>query len=142
MNPLDTAVADEFVRVRSAGCTTDCDAADVYRLSAFETTGFVPRFNNSGTQITVLVLQNLAARPSTSTSGFWSRTGPPRGTSVQTLGPRASYVLNTSTIVPGCERLDQRGEHGPLRAAQRQGGGGRARRPASASTPPLGTRPR
>ena len=102
MNALDTPVADELVRVRSAGCTTTCDAADVYRLSALETTGFIPRFNNSGTQITVLVLQNLGDEAVDVDVRFWSGTGASLGgPPIATLGPRQSYVLNTSTIAPG-----------------------------------------
>ena len=86
---------------RSAGCTTDCDAADVYSLSALETTGFIPRFNNSGTQITVLVLQNLGEAAVDVEVRFWSGTGVSLGgPSIQSLGPRQSYVLNTSTIAP------------------------------------------
>jgi uncharacterized repeat protein (TIGR01451 family) len=102
MNALDTLVADELVRVRSAGCTIDCDPADVYRLSAFETTGFIPRFNNSATQVTVLILENLGAQAIDMDVRFWSGTGASLGgPSVVTLGPGQTYVLNTSTIVPG-----------------------------------------
>jgi hypothetical protein len=34
---------------------------DIYRLRVFETTGSIARFNNSATQVTVLVLQNPGA---------------------------------------------------------------------------------
>ena len=86
----------------SAGCTTGCDAADVYRLSARETTGFIPRFNNSGTQITVLVLQNQGNDAVDVDVRFWSGAGGPLGgPSVVTLALRQTYVLNTSTLAPG-----------------------------------------
>ena len=35
---------------------------DVYRLRAYETTATIPRFNNSATQVTVVVLQNTTDR--------------------------------------------------------------------------------
>ena len=102
MNALDTPVADELVRVQSAGCTTDCDAEDVYRLNALETTGFIPRFNNSGTQITILVLQNLGDAAIDLDVRFWNGAGAPAGSlPIQTLGPRGSYVLNTLTVAGG-----------------------------------------
>ena len=90
------------LRVQSAGCTTNCDAADVYRVSTWETTGIIPRFNNSGTQITVLVLQNTGDLPMDVDIRFWSGTGASLGgPGLQTLGPHQGYVLNTSTIAPG-----------------------------------------
>ena len=51
-------VEGETIRVRSAGCTTDCGPDDVYRIRAYETTYSVARFNNTGSQVTVLILQN------------------------------------------------------------------------------------
>jgi hypothetical protein len=102
INTSDQPVADEFVRVQSAGCTTDCDASDVYRLAAYETTGFVSRFNNDGTQITVLVVQNLGDAAIDLDVVFWSAAGDlPAAPTAASLGPRQSYILDTSTIVPG-----------------------------------------
>src|SRR4029450_8041120 len=41
--PGSTAVNDQFVRVFSGGCTTDCGADDVYRIRFYETTGAITR---------------------------------------------------------------------------------------------------
>jgi uncharacterized repeat protein (TIGR01451 family) len=102
INALDTPVADELVRVRSAGCTTSCDAADVYRLGALETTAFIPRFNNSGSQVTVLVLQNGGDVAVDLDVRFWSNAGAALGGIViQALGPRQTYVQNTAVMAPG-----------------------------------------
>jgi hypothetical protein len=101
MNPLDYSVAEEFVRVRSAGCTTNCDVADVYRLRVRETTAFVSRFNNSGTQITVLVLENTGDDTLGVDIRFWGQAGSPLGGTLVSLDPRGSYVLDTSAIAPG-----------------------------------------
>jgi uncharacterized repeat protein (TIGR01451 family) len=118
MNALDTPVADQLVRVRSAGCTTTCDAADVYRLSALETTGVISRFNNSATQITVLLLQNESDEALDVDIRFWSGTGASLGgPPIQTLGPRQVYVLNTSTIAPassGSITVANTGRYGQL----------------------------
>ena len=87
--------------MQSAGCTTDCDASDVYRLRAWETTGLIPRFNNSGTQITVLVLQNLGDEAIDVDVRFWNGSGTLLGGPGFTLGRTQAYVLNTSALVPG-----------------------------------------
>jgi uncharacterized repeat protein (TIGR01451 family) len=101
MNASASSVAEEFVRVQSAGCSTDCDAADVYRLRVRETTGFVPRFNNSGTQITVLVIENGGSQGVDMDLRFWSPSGASLGGASVALGPHQTYVLNTSTVAPG-----------------------------------------
>jgi hypothetical protein len=51
-----------FVRVRFAACGTACTAADTYRARLYDTTYTIPRFNNSGTQATVVLVQNNTAR--------------------------------------------------------------------------------
>src|SRR6185503_20074286 len=51
-------VDDQFIRIRSGACSTDCGADDVYRIRAFDTTYVIPRFNDAGSQVTVLLLQN------------------------------------------------------------------------------------
>ena len=56
-------------------CSSDCGPDDTYRLRAWDTTGAVPRFNNSGSQVTVLLLQNPTDRPVDATVFFWSATG-------------------------------------------------------------------
>ena len=57
-NDLPFEVEGETIRVRSGGCSTDCGADDVYRIRAYETTYSIARFNNTGSQVTVLILQN------------------------------------------------------------------------------------
>ena len=52
------ATQDEYVRVSSHGCGTDCGTDDVYRVRAYETTLRGPRFNCGAGQSTVLLLQN------------------------------------------------------------------------------------
>ena len=94
------AVDDQFIRVRSGDCTTDCGADDTYRIRAFDTTYSVPRFNNSGSQVTVLLLQNPASYPVTGEVVFWSTSGAVLGSHPFSLAARNTLVLNTATV-PG-----------------------------------------
>ena len=99
-NTTATAIDAETVRVRSAGCGTDCGTDDTYRLRAFETTGTVPRFNNAGTQITVLLLQNRSAFAIAGKVYFWNGAGASAGEQPFALGPRELLVLNTAAVAP------------------------------------------
>jgi len=99
-NTTAAEVANEFVRVR--GCAfANCGPDDVYNIHAFETTYSVPRFNNSGTQITVLLLQNPTNYTINGTIYFWGSTGALIGTSSFSLTPKQVQVLNTATVAPG-----------------------------------------
>ena len=100
-NSTAATVNDEYVRVTSGSCTTDCGPDDVYRLRFAETTYAVPRFNNAGSQITVLLLQNPAAYTVSGNVYFWSATGTLVGTSSFNLTARQLLVLNTATVAPG-----------------------------------------
>ena len=100
MNTSGAVVDVEQVRVQSASCTTDCDAADAYRLRAYETTYAVPRFNNSATQITVLVIQNPTSQPVAARLAFWSTAGALLLEQPLVLNPHGSLSLNTSGL-PG-----------------------------------------
>ncbi|MET0554094.1 MAG: DUF11 domain-containing protein [Vicinamibacteria bacterium] len=93
------AVQDgDLVRVRSGSCGSDCGADDVYRIRAWETTGAIPRFNNSATQVTVLVLQNRSALPIAGTAYFWSLSGTLRHQVPIALASKGGLVLNTAAF--------------------------------------------
>ncbi len=100
MNATSSPVESETVRVRSAGCSSDCGADDVYRIRAYETTLRVPRFNNAGTQVTVLVLQNPGGSPISGEAHFRLASGAIAAVHAFTLGPRETLVLNSSGL-PG-----------------------------------------
>jgi hypothetical protein len=109
--------ASQFIRVRSGSCTSDCDADDVYRLRQYETTYAIPRFNNTGTQVTVLLLQNPTDYTITGTTRFWDASGASVGTSPFTLAPRAELVLQTQIIAPaisGSMTISHSGRYGDL----------------------------
>src|SRR5262249_44033037 len=75
LNPLGVPRADDYVRVASLGCAGGCDASAVYRLRFRDTTAFVPRFNNSGSQVTLLLLQNTGDEPLDADVRLWGMTG-------------------------------------------------------------------
>ena len=92
-----------------------CD--DIYRIRAFETTYSIPRINNSGTQRTVLILQNPASYTIDGNIHFWDTTGSLLATSPFSLAAKATLVLNTSTVVPGSSgaiTLSNNGRYGDL----------------------------
>ena len=97
-NTTAATVDGHLVRVRSGSCGTDCGPDDAYRIRAWETTGAIPRFNNSATQVTVLVLQNRSAQPITGAMYFWTLTGTLRHTEPLAVVPKGSVIFNTATI--------------------------------------------
>jgi hypothetical protein len=97
-NALPTAVLNQHIRVRSNGCTVGCGTDDVYRIRVYDTTYSVPRFNNSGTQITVLIIQNPGSAAVNGNIRFWSAAGALLSTRSFSLAARATMALNGSTI--------------------------------------------
>lgn len=97
-NDRSIVVDHELVRVASAGCSSGCGGGDGYRVRAYETTGRISRFNNSGTQGSVVILQNTAAVPVAGTVYFWGPDGALRARSDFALEPRAGTVLVTGSI--------------------------------------------
>jgi Zn-dependent metalloprotease len=93
-----TAAGNEYVRVQSTTCTTNCGPDDVYRLRAYETTYAIPRFNNSGTQVTVLLLQNPTDAAVTGHIYFWDAAGAQLHDEPVNLAPKALLVFNSATI--------------------------------------------
>jgi hypothetical protein len=101
MNTTASPVGDQWVRVKSAGCASDCGTDDTYRIRAWETSGRLARFNNSGSQITILLLQNPTTETIAGTVYFWSAAGTLAGEAPVSLGAHQLMVLNTATVAPG-----------------------------------------
>jgi hypothetical protein len=87
-----------YVRVQSAQCTTSCGPDDTYRVRAYETTLRAPRFNNVGSQVSLVVLQNPTNASTSGTVFFWSSSGALLGSQGFTLNPRATTVINSSGV--------------------------------------------
>jgi hypothetical protein len=98
MNASASAVNDEYVRVTSGQCTTGCGPDDVYRIRVYETTYAIPRFNNAGSQVTVLILQNPTDYTVTGNIYFWSTVGALLATEPFSLTAKSARVLITSTV--------------------------------------------
>jgi hypothetical protein len=96
-NTSSLHVVNQHIRM-DGSCPTPCGLDDVYRIRAFETTYAIPRFNNTGSQVTVLLLQNPRDRAVTGHIWFWSGAGSLLGSQPFSLAPRQALVLNTSTV--------------------------------------------
>lgn len=118
-NTTATEITDQYVRVQSAvdGCTTTCTTNAEYRIQMRETTLMAPRFNNSGTQTTVLILQNGGPATASYSVRYWSTAGVLLATSSGSLGTRDSIVISTAGVVPalsGTITVDHTGRYGEL----------------------------
>jgi hypothetical protein len=115
-NETTVDINTQKVHVTSGSCTTDCGADDVYRLRAYETTYAVPRFNNTGSQVTVLLLQNPTNYAIQGNAYFWSSAGVQVGVAPINLAPKALMVLVTSTVAPssGAMTIVHDGRYGDL----------------------------
>jgi Calx-beta domain-containing protein len=96
---LDSTHTNQTVRVRGASCGTACGADDTYRLRLRETTASVARFNNSATQVTVLLLQNATDQPLVVHAHFWSAAGQRIATAdLGPIPPHGGTALNTGAV--------------------------------------------
>jgi choice-of-anchor B domain-containing protein len=100
-NATALTVTDQRIRVASGGCGLLCGPDDTYRLRVYETTARLARFNNSGTQVTVLLVQNTAAEAVSGHAWFWRLDGSLAQSVPFSLAPHAQLALDTSTVVPG-----------------------------------------
>jgi uncharacterized repeat protein (TIGR01451 family) len=116
-NPTANPVSYQIIGVSSGGCSTDCDVADTYRIRAWDTTASVPRFNNTGSQVTVLVLENVAPDAVTGTVWFWDVAGIPIASQPFSIAPRGVLVFDTTAAAPGGQgslTLSHDGRHAQL----------------------------
>jgi hypothetical protein len=70
-----TTEPENYIRVSGGACSTACGADDVYTIRARETTINVARWNQSGSQVTVLLTQNTTNRPVNATFFYYSAAG-------------------------------------------------------------------
>ena len=104
-NTTASVVDAERVRVGNSTCPTSCTTNDAYRIRAYETTLAIPRFNQSGTQVSVVILQNPTNYVISGRIYFWSAAGTLlNGTGLAfTLDPKAALIQNGGGVpgVPG-----------------------------------------
>ncbi len=99
-NESAASIDNEFVRVSNPLCLATCTANEQYRIRLFDTTYGIPRFNNSATQLTVLILQNTSDRVVYFNAYFFDGNGTGLSVSSHNLPPFGTLVLNTATV-PG-----------------------------------------
>jgi hypothetical protein len=97
------AVVADFVRVDgvNTACGTGCTGNAQYTIRMWETTASIPRFNNSGSQLTVLLLQNPTNYTISGTIYFWDAAGSFTGSQGFALVGKQLLNFNTSTVAPG-----------------------------------------
>ena len=91
------AGADGNEYLRAKGVTTHA-AIDTYDLEFYDTTYFLPRFNNSSSQVTVLVVQNTKDAPVTGEIHFYDAGGALLSTQPLSLAAQGVQVLNSAAV--------------------------------------------
>ena len=101
-NTTASVVDTERVRVGNSTCPTSCTANDAYRIRTYETTLAIPRFNQSGTQVSVVILQNPTNAAISGHVYYWSAAGTLlNGTGLAfTLAPKGALIQNSGGV-PG-----------------------------------------
>jgi hypothetical protein len=87
-----------WIRVSGASCSTTCSNNDQYRIRMYETTYSIPRFNNSASQITVVLVTSVVTFSCSAQFNFFDATGTFLGSTSNTFSPRETFVLNSSTL--------------------------------------------
>lgn len=93
-----SSTTNEWIRVFGAACGTTCSVNDQYRIRFFETTYGIPRFNNGGSQVTVLNVASIAPFSCTAAFHFYNTAGTFLGTTSNTFSARELFVLNTASL--------------------------------------------
>lgn len=92
---IATAAVTEYLRAEGG---TTLGAGDTYDVELFDTTYFMPRFNNSASQVTVLVIQNTTDLPVTGEIYFHNAAGTLLSTQPLSVPALGVVVLNSATI--------------------------------------------
>jgi hypothetical protein len=90
-----------FVRVGGAACGTTCNSQDRYRIRFYETTYSIPRFNNTSTQATVLLVVNRSHTTCGVVYQFFDVSGGFLASAFQTLAPFAMDVRPVAASITG-----------------------------------------
>lgn len=98
-NTTATALDTDWARVSAAAnCAGGCDTRDTYNIKMYETTYNIPRYNNSASQTTIMIIQNPTDFSTGANIYFWNAGGTMVGSTSTTIPARGAFVLNTSTV--------------------------------------------
>ena len=90
-----------YVRVQGAACGVTCTSADQYRIRFYDTTLRLSRFNNTGGQVSVLIVQN-PTRHQVSVNGYaFGAAGNALGYFLSFLEPYEVQTLNLAAVSGG-----------------------------------------
>lgn len=87
----------DYIRVRGDLDLTE-NANSVYTVRFFDTTYRIPRWNNGGGQVTVIVISNMSQTPASGAVWFYNAAGSPLTSVSFTLAQNELTVINTSTV--------------------------------------------
>lgn len=108
----------ESVRVANAACSTGCTVtSSSYTARFFETSTSIARFNNSGSQITVLLLQNPATYPIAGRIYYWNAAGTLIASQTFAANPKQLITVATGGVTgatSGSITITQDGRYGDL----------------------------
>ena len=97
-----TAAASNLrVRVKGDPGTVGQTRTMQYDIRLVESTMFCPRFNNSGTQVSILLLQNTTGAACSVEASFYDEAGAWLGTYSSSAAPSGMMVLQTNTVAGG-----------------------------------------
>ena len=102
------------IRVRSGGCGTDCDAADTYRIRAYDTSYAIPRIVMSDSLSSAVVVQNRTDALVRVTVWFWRDSGVLGTSETRLLSPRATAVVAVPAGTSGSATVTHDGGYGAL----------------------------
>ena len=105
--------------LRVTGPNTPLSTSDEYELEFFDTTYAAPRFNNSATQTTVLIIQNLKDTVVAGNIDFYNASGTLLHSEPLSLNAKATSVVNTAVLAglagqSGSVLVAQTGGYGAL----------------------------
>lgn len=108
------------IRVHSSQPCNGCSSSFAsYHIRAYDTTYTVPRFNNSATQVTVLLVHNQSDLYLNARVHFWAADGTLLGSQPYYLSPNRLLVQNTSELpfaagAAGSMTITHTGRYGDL----------------------------
>ena len=97
-NGSAVAIAEAYLRVASAGCDVDCGPQDVFRIRAWETTLSGARFNDTASQTTVVILQDVLGRGASGHVQLRDGAGSLLLSQPFVIPPHGTLVLNTGDL--------------------------------------------
>jgi YD repeat-containing protein len=118
-NATSAAVNGHLIRVRNGSCAAPCTGSDIYRIRTYETTYSIARLNNTGTQTTIVMLQNPQPYAIAGTVWFWDSSGNLLGSYPFTMPSKAVLGIDTQTVAgvagqSGSITVSNNGRYGDL----------------------------